>query len=176
MQWFTLVLRAPTSLLSKEEFLILFWCRLRGELNPLQEASGGKKISINDLVIKVIIFHPLMPLWCFSHVHCFSCRFIFSSCGVCEPQFLIYLYVLRRLQHWLFERSPSVTVLGWMILFASKFLVAFISSSSIVLARNVIWQIYSACRYNNVNINVAVQTEHGLFVPVVRVSWSRLVQ
>lgn len=27
--------------------------RLRGELNPLQDASGGKKISINDLVIKV---------------------------------------------------------------------------------------------------------------------------
>uniref|UniRef100_A0A453MRQ0 Dihydrolipoamide acetyltransferase component of pyruvate dehydrogenase complex n=1 Tax=Aegilops tauschii subsp. strangulata TaxID=200361 RepID=A0A453MRQ0_AEGTS len=26
--------------------------KLRGELNPLQEASGGKKISINDLVIK----------------------------------------------------------------------------------------------------------------------------
>jgi len=26
------------------------------------------------------------------------------------------------------------------------------------------------CRYHNVNINVAVQTEHGLFVPVVRVS------
>ena len=26
------------------------------------------------------------------------------------------------------------------------------------------------CRYHNVNINVAVQTDHGLFVPVIRVS------
>jgi hypothetical protein len=32
--------------------------RLRGELNPLQDASGGKKISINDLVIKVIADSP----------------------------------------------------------------------------------------------------------------------
>ncbi|AQK70557.1 dihydrolipoamide S-acetyltransferase1 [Zea mays] len=32
--------------------------QLRGELNPLQDASGGKKISINDLVIKVIVGSP----------------------------------------------------------------------------------------------------------------------
>lgn len=28
-------------------------CSLRGQLNALQEASGGKRISVNDLVIKV---------------------------------------------------------------------------------------------------------------------------
>jgi pyruvate/2-oxoglutarate dehydrogenase complex dihydrolipoamide acyltransferase (E2) component len=28
-------------------------------------------------------------------------------------------------------------------------------------------------RYHNVNINVAVQTEHGLFVPVIRVGYSK---
>lgn len=30
-----------------------FICSLRGQLNALQEASGGKRLSVNDLVIKV---------------------------------------------------------------------------------------------------------------------------
>jgi len=29
-------------------------CRLRNKLNSIQEASGGKRISVNDLVIKVL--------------------------------------------------------------------------------------------------------------------------
>ena len=36
-----------------EKLNCYFLCRLRGQLNSLQEASGGKRISINDLVIKV---------------------------------------------------------------------------------------------------------------------------
>ncbi|XP_037445988.1 dihydrolipoyllysine-residue acetyltransferase component 2 of pyruvate dehydrogenase complex, mitochondrial-like, partial [Triticum dicoccoides] len=71
--------------------------KLRGELNPLQEASGGKKISINDLVIKAAAL------------------------------------ALRKVP----ECNSS-----WMNDFIRQ--------------------------YHNVNINVAVQTEHGLFVPVVR--------
>lgn len=30
-----------------------FWHSLRSQLNSLQESSGGKRISVNDLVIKV---------------------------------------------------------------------------------------------------------------------------
>ncbi|XP_037445986.1 dihydrolipoyllysine-residue acetyltransferase component 3 of pyruvate dehydrogenase complex, mitochondrial-like [Triticum dicoccoides] len=71
--------------------------KLRGELNPLQEASGGKKISINNLVIKAAAL------------------------------------ALRKVP----ECNSS-----WMNDFIRQ--------------------------YHNVNINVAVQTEHGLFVPVVR--------
>ncbi|KQK20074.1 dihydrolipoyllysine-residue acetyltransferase component 2 of pyruvate dehydrogenase complex, mitochondrial isoform X2 [Brachypodium distachyon] len=71
--------------------------KLRSELNPLQDASGGKKISINDLVIKAAAL------------------------------------ALRKVP----ECNSS-----WMNDFIRQ--------------------------YHNVNINVAVQTEHGLFVPVVR--------
>uniref|UniRef100_A0A0D9WXZ6 Acetyltransferase component of pyruvate dehydrogenase complex n=1 Tax=Leersia perrieri TaxID=77586 RepID=A0A0D9WXZ6_9ORYZ len=71
--------------------------KLRGELNPLQESAGGKKISINDLVIKAAAL------------------------------------ALRKV--------PQCNS-SWM--------------------NNFIRQ------YHNVNINVAVQTEHGLFVPVIR--------
>ncbi|KAL6848480.1 hypothetical protein ACP4OV_021774 [Aristida adscensionis] len=71
--------------------------KLRGELNPLQEASGGKKISINDLVIKAAAL------------------------------------ALRKV--------PQCNS-SWMNDFIRQ--------------------------YHNVNINVAVQTEHGLFVPVIR--------
>ncbi|KAK1595142.1 hypothetical protein QYE76_017468 [Lolium multiflorum] len=71
--------------------------KLRSELNPLQEASGGKKISINDLVIKAAALS------------------------------------LRK-----------------------------------VPACNSSWMNDFIRQYHNVNINVAVQTEHGLFVPVVR--------
>ncbi|GJM89964.1 hypothetical protein PR202_ga06196 [Eleusine coracana subsp. coracana] len=70
---------------------------LRGELNPLQDASGGKKISINDLVIKAAAL------------------------------------ALRKV--------PQCNS-SWMNEFIRQ--------------------------YHNVNINVAVQTEHGLFVPVIR--------
>lgn len=35
--------------------LMLVFCRLRSQLNSLQEASGGKRISVNDLVIKVSV-------------------------------------------------------------------------------------------------------------------------
>ncbi|TVU33706.1 hypothetical protein EJB05_25539, partial [Eragrostis curvula] len=70
---------------------------LRGELNPLQDASGGKKISINDLVIKAAAL------------------------------------ALRKV--------PQCNS-SWMNDFIRQ--------------------------YHNVNINVAVQTEHGLFVPVIR--------
>ncbi|AQK70556.1 dihydrolipoamide S-acetyltransferase [Zea mays] len=71
--------------------------QLRGELNPLQDASGGKKISINDLVIKAAAL------------------------------------ALRKV--------PQCNS-SWMNDFIRQ--------------------------YHNVNINVAVQTEHGLFVPVIR--------
>uniref|UniRef100_A0A0D3EZJ9 Acetyltransferase component of pyruvate dehydrogenase complex n=1 Tax=Oryza barthii TaxID=65489 RepID=A0A0D3EZJ9_9ORYZ len=71
--------------------------KLRGELNPLQESSGGKKISINDLVIKAAAL------------------------------------ALRKV--------PQCNS-SWMSDFIRQ--------------------------YHNVNINVAVQTEHGLFVPVIR--------
>ncbi|AQK59746.1 Dihydrolipoyllysine-residue acetyltransferase component 2 of pyruvate dehydrogenase complex mitochondrial [Zea mays] len=71
--------------------------KLRGELNPLQDASGGKKISINDLVIKAAAL------------------------------------ALRKV--------PQCNS-SWMNDFIRQ--------------------------YHNVNINVAVQTEHGLFVPVIR--------
>jgi hypothetical protein len=33
----------------------LFFTRLRSKLNDLQEASGGKRISINDFILKVLI-------------------------------------------------------------------------------------------------------------------------
>jgi hypothetical protein len=36
-------------------------------------------------------------------------------------------------------------------------------------AQNDLYLIYFSCRYHNGNINVAVQTDHGLFVPVIRV-------
>lgn len=70
---------------------------LRSQLNSLQEASGGKRISINDLVIKAAAL------------------------------------ALRKVP----ECNSS-----WLNDFIRQ--------------------------YHNVNINVAVQTEHGLFVPVVR--------
>jgi hypothetical protein len=34
-----------------------YFVRLRSQLNPLQDASCSKKISINDLVIKVSLLH-----------------------------------------------------------------------------------------------------------------------
>ncbi|XP_006664840.1 dihydrolipoyllysine-residue acetyltransferase component 3 of pyruvate dehydrogenase complex, mitochondrial-like [Oryza brachyantha] len=71
--------------------------KLRGELNPVQESSGGKKISINDLVIKAAAL------------------------------------ALRKV--------PQCNS-SWMNDFIRQ--------------------------YHNVNINIAVQTEHGLFVPVIR--------
>ncbi|KAK3131390.1 hypothetical protein QOZ80_6AG0505770 [Eleusine coracana subsp. coracana] len=71
--------------------------KLRSQLNPLQDTSGGKKISINDLVIKAAAL------------------------------------ALRKVP----ECNSS-----WMDDFIRQ--------------------------YHNVNINVAVQTDHGLFVPVVR--------
>ncbi|KAJ4842815.1 hypothetical protein Tsubulata_046639 [Turnera subulata] len=70
---------------------------LRGHLNSLQEASGGKRISVNDLVIKAAAL------------------------------------ALRK-----------------------------------VPRCNSSWTDNYIRQYNNVNINVAVQTENGLFVPVVR--------
>ncbi|KAJ3672637.1 hypothetical protein LUZ60_007358 [Juncus effusus] len=71
--------------------------KLRSELNALQEASGGKRISLNDLVIKAAALA--------------------------------------------LKKVPQCNS-SWMNDFIRQ--------------------------YNNVNINVAVQTEHGLFVPVVR--------
>ncbi|KAL6606386.1 hypothetical protein ACP70R_042039 [Stipagrostis hirtigluma subsp. patula] len=71
--------------------------KLRSELNPIQDASSGKKISINDLVIKA------------------------AALALCKVP----------------ECNSS-----WMDDFTRQ--------------------------YHNVNINVAVQTEHGLFVPVIR--------
>ncbi|XP_062224377.1 dihydrolipoyllysine-residue acetyltransferase component 2 of pyruvate dehydrogenase complex, mitochondrial-like isoform X2 [Phragmites australis] len=71
--------------------------KLRAELNPLQDASGGKKISINDLVIKAAALA--------------------------------------------LQKVPQCNS-SWMNDFIRQ--------------------------YHNVNINVAVQTEHGLFVPVIR--------
>ncbi|XP_072995758.1 dihydrolipoyllysine-residue acetyltransferase component 2 of pyruvate dehydrogenase complex, mitochondrial-like [Typha latifolia] len=70
---------------------------LRSQLNSLQEASGGKRISVNDLVIKAAAL------------------------------------ALRRV--------PQCNS-SWMNDFIRQ--------------------------YHNVNINVAVQTDHGLFVPVIR--------
>ncbi|OEL34037.1 Dihydrolipoyllysine-residue acetyltransferase component 3 of pyruvate dehydrogenase complex, mitochondrial [Dichanthelium oligosanthes] len=70
--------------------------KLRSQLNPLQDTSGGKKISINDLVIKA------------------------AALALCKVP----------------ECNSS-----WMDDFIRQ--------------------------YDNVNINVAVQTDHGLFVPDV---------
>ncbi|XP_065866753.1 dihydrolipoyllysine-residue acetyltransferase component 2 of pyruvate dehydrogenase complex, mitochondrial-like [Euphorbia lathyris] len=70
---------------------------LRGKLNSLQEASGGKRISINDLVIKAAAL------------------------------------ALRKV--------PQC---------------------------NSSWTDNYIRQYNNVNVNVAVQTDNGLYVPVVR--------
>ncbi|EPS60455.1 hypothetical protein M569_14348 [Genlisea aurea] len=70
---------------------------LRGRLNSLQEAAGGKKISINDLVIKAAAFA--------------------------------------------LKKVPQC---------------------------NSSWTNDYIRQYHNVNINVAVQTDHGLFVPVIR--------
>lgn len=70
---------------------------LRGELNSLQEASGGKRISVNDLVIKA----AAMAL----------------------------------------QKVPQCNS-SWMNDFIRQ--------------------------YHNVNINVAVQTDNGLFVPVIK--------
>jgi hypothetical protein len=39
---------------------VLIACRLRAKLNKAQEASGGKKISLNDFVIKVS--HVFIPM------------------------------------------------------------------------------------------------------------------
>uniref|UniRef100_A0A0A8YPZ3 Acetyltransferase component of pyruvate dehydrogenase complex n=1 Tax=Arundo donax TaxID=35708 RepID=A0A0A8YPZ3_ARUDO len=71
--------------------------KLRSQLNPLQDTSGGKKISINDLVIKAAALA--------------------------------------------LHKVPECNS-SWMDDFIRQ--------------------------YHNVNINVAVQTEHGLFVPVIR--------
>lgn len=71
--------------------------QLRGELNSLQEASGGKRISVNDLVIKA----AAMAL----------------------------------------QKVPQCNS-SWMNDFIRQ--------------------------YRNVNINVAVQTDNGLFVPVIK--------
>ncbi|EEF41039.1 dihydrolipoyllysine-residue acetyltransferase component 2 of pyruvate dehydrogenase complex, mitochondrial [Ricinus communis] len=70
---------------------------LRGKLNSLQEASGGKRISVNDLVIKAAALA--------------------------------------------LKRVPQC---------------------------NSSWTDNYIRQYNNVNINVAVQTDNGLYVPVVR--------
>ncbi|KAK9923680.1 hypothetical protein M0R45_032087 [Rubus argutus] len=70
---------------------------LRGQLNSLQEATGGKRISINDLVIKAAALA--------------------------------------------LQKVPQV---------------------------NSSWTDDCIRQYHNVNINVAVQTDNGLFVPVVR--------
>ncbi|XP_078442116.1 dihydrolipoyllysine-residue acetyltransferase component 3 of pyruvate dehydrogenase complex, mitochondrial-like [Wolffia australiana] len=70
---------------------------LRGELNALQEASGGKRISVNDLVIKAAAL------------------------------------ALRKV--------PQC---------------------------NSSWTTDYIRQYHNVNVSVAVQTEHGLFVPVIK--------
>ncbi|KAI3955929.1 hypothetical protein MKW98_006289 [Papaver atlanticum] len=70
---------------------------LRSQLNSVQEASGGKRISVNDLVVKAAAL------------------------------------ALRKV--------PQC---------------------------NSSWTNDYIRQYNNVNINVAVQTEHGLFVPVVK--------
>ncbi|KAJ0964269.1 hypothetical protein J5N97_029391 [Dioscorea zingiberensis] len=71
--------------------------KLRSELNSLQEASGGKRISVNDLVIKAVAL------------------------------------ALRKV--------PQCNS-SWMNDFIRQ--------------------------HHNINVNVAVQTEHGLFVPVIR--------
>ena len=78
-----------------------------------------------------------------------------------------------RLLLWLFVKFQHVTVPGWMILFASKFSVT-LPWSFIIQVSISSWQVFilflNLYRYNNVNINVAVQTDNGLFVPVIRVT------
>ncbi|KAK9091132.1 hypothetical protein Sjap_024309 [Stephania japonica] len=83
--------------LSQIRKVIVFVPLLRSQLNSLQEASGGKRISVNDLVIKAAAL------------------------------------ALRK--------APQC---------------------------NSSWTDNYIRQYHNVNINVAVQTEHGLFVPVIR--------
>lgn len=54
--------------------LATFICSLRSQLNSFQEASGGKRISVNDLVIKVcrtlIIFASKTNEIFFLFLHC----------------------------------------------------------------------------------------------------------
>jgi hypothetical protein len=72
---------------TKDSSIILFYSRLRSELNPMQDASGGKKISINDLVIKVSfdVWWFLMLLFIFrqcvylSNRKCYLNKFIVGS-------------------------------------------------------------------------------------------------
>ena len=85
--------------------------------------------------------------------------------------FMLYVFHFRLLL-WLFVKSLSATVHGQMIIFASKSTIF-----QVILAVKFVCYIPSnrfllllLCRYHNVNINVAVQTDHGLFVPVIRVS------
>lgn len=57
--------------------LKLLICSLRSQLNSLQEASGGARISVNDLVIKVIrlsVTKIFQYLWCADFL-CFVDRF-----------------------------------------------------------------------------------------------------
>jgi len=76
-----------------------------------------------------------------------------------------------RLLHWLSAKFLNVTVHGQMIIFTSKSLVFYVVlPSNLWITLSVKFVILFLCRYNNVNINVAVQTDNGLFVPVIRVS------
>jgi hypothetical protein len=104
-------------------------------LNPLQDASGGKKISINDLVIKVIpapsldsrVVSLVKPRFvkfdaCISLFLLFVGFIIGCAYSVYCGMYSIYLLLLSkvlnlslfkcRLQLWLFERSLSVTAHG----------------------------------------------------------------
>jgi len=75
-----------------------------------------------------------------------------------------------RLLHWLSAKFLNVTVHGQMIIFASKSFSFSLLPSNLWITLIVKFVILFLCRYNNVNINVAVQTDNGLFVPVIRVS------
>ncbi|KAG6478522.1 hypothetical protein ZIOFF_061965 [Zingiber officinale] len=120
---------------------------LRKELNSLQEVSGGKRLSINDLVIKEIWIFPvtLSNIW-----------FIDA---------LLYCLIL-------ILDTPSCRTLLSCLVIPDLFLSFLVAATALALRKipqcNSSWMNDFIRQYHNVNINVAVQTDNGLFVPVIK--------
>lgn len=78
-----------------------------------------------------------------------------------------------RLLLWLFVKFLSAIAHGQMSTSASKYImIDIVIKFFYSIQFSTLWYYFFGvvCRYHNVNINVAVQTDNGLFVPVIRVS------